>query len=639
MPEKRGKKKQIPKKTEKSAPKWFYLVAILIPVVFFILLEAGLRIFNYGDDYVVFTQVSNYYPDKLFLNPDLPAKYFSNLKKGPGIIPDAFDKVKKENAFRVFVLGGSSAAGWPYVPNASFPRNLKRRMELLYPENTIEIINCGVSAINTYTIRDNVPAVIEQKPDLILIYAGHNEYYGALGVGSTVSVGKSRTLINAYLWSLKFKTTQLISDIVYEVTSLFSASDDLQKNTPTETLMSRMIGESLISLNSELFNEGIEQFNGNMQDILEMLKNENIPVIIGTLTCNLKDLKPFVSVEDDKLPPADSIYEEAKEEYEKGNVEKAAELFLYAKELDALRFRAPAKINEVIKTLAVKYNYSLIDIDSVFQASSENGIVGYNLTVDHLHPNIEGYKLIAESFYRKMEETKFLPDGKRNNLTPIGQDSILASNFPFTELDSVIAYMKIIQLTGAYPFVPKGQPNRLTQNFKFKNFIDSTAIKVVNNDIFWEEGHGNAAKWYYDRGNYEKFLKEMDALIAERPFFDIPYERTINLLLEVKLFDEAVPYLVKLHSLKPSFFTAKWLGQIALQNKNYREAEGHLLQAVGYSEKDYQVWYNLSGAYYFNKKYKKSLAAVERSLQLSPNNPLAQNLYMQLKALPQTNQN
>jgi hypothetical protein len=95
MPEKRGKKKQTPKKIEKSVPKWFYMVLVLIPVVFFILLEAGLRIFNYGDDYVVFTQVSNYYPDKLFLNPDLPAKYFSNLKKGPGIITDAFDKVKK----------------------------------------------------------------------------------------------------------------------------------------------------------------------------------------------------------------------------------------------------------------------------------------------------------------------------------------------------------------------------------------------------------------------------------------------------------------------------------------------------------------------------------------------------------------
>src|SRR5690606_23322690 len=141
------------------------------------------------------------------------------------------------------------------------------------------------------------------------------------------------------------------------------------------------------------------------------------------------------------------------------------------------------------------------------------------------------------------------------------------------------------------------------------------------------------AKWYYDKGDYKNFLKEMDALIAERPFFDIPYERTINLLIEAKLFNDAVPYLEKLHSLKPSFFTTKWLGQIAVQNKNYSKAKAYLLKAASYSDADYQVWYNLSGAYFFNNEYKKSLDAVERSLELNPANPLAQNLYRQLKSL------
>src|SRR5690606_18504751 len=117
------------------SPKMVLPDIILLPLIFFILLEAGLRIFNYDEDFVVFKQVSDYYPDKYFINPDLPAKYFAGLKKGPGVIPDAFDKQKKENAFRIFVLGGSSTAGWPYVPNASFPRNIKRRLELLYPEN------------------------------------------------------------------------------------------------------------------------------------------------------------------------------------------------------------------------------------------------------------------------------------------------------------------------------------------------------------------------------------------------------------------------------------------------------------------------------------------------------------------------
>ena len=33
-------------------------------------------------------------------------------------------------------------------------------------------------------------AAWSQEPDAVLIYAGHNEYYGALGVGSTESLGR-----------------------------------------------------------------------------------------------------------------------------------------------------------------------------------------------------------------------------------------------------------------------------------------------------------------------------------------------------------------------------------------------------------------------------------------------------------------
>jgi hypothetical protein len=163
----------------KPAPKWFYFVMIIIPIAFILLTEIFLRAINYGLDFTTFSYISSYYPDKLFLNPDLPYKYFSNLKKPPTVLPEGFDDIKKENAFRVFVIGGSTTAGWPYVPNASFSRNLKRRLELVFPKNTIEVINCGVSAINSYTLRDIVPGVLEQQPDLILIYAGHRSRFAS----------------------------------------------------------------------------------------------------------------------------------------------------------------------------------------------------------------------------------------------------------------------------------------------------------------------------------------------------------------------------------------------------------------------------------------------------------------------------
>ena len=214
---------------------------------------------------------------------------------------------------------------------------------------------------------------------MIIIYTGHNEYYGALGVGSSVSLGYSRALVNTYIKLIDFKTTQLLQNIISGVYGLFSSSNEKGGEAGNETLMSRMIGESLIAYDSDLFNIGIEQFNGNMDDILKMFKEKNIPVILGTLTCNLKDQKPFVSVKDGNQPPAEDVFVNAKEEYAKGNIENAKRLFLKAKELDALRFRAPNKINESIISLAKKYNYPVVDIDSAFKSKSPDGIVGENL--------------------------------------------------------------------------------------------------------------------------------------------------------------------------------------------------------------------------------------------------------------------
>jgi len=82
--------------------------------------------------------------------------------------------------------------------------------------------------------------VIEQHPDLIIIYAGHNEYYGALGVGSMESVGDTRFIVKTVLWLNRVKTFQLLRNIIKSVDGLFSRP--VQTDA---TLMARMSQEQL----------------------------------------------------------------------------------------------------------------------------------------------------------------------------------------------------------------------------------------------------------------------------------------------------------------------------------------------------------------------------------------------------------
>ena len=621
-------------KKQKAIPKWFYLVLIFIPIMFLLSLEILLREFNYGLDYTEFVSISKYHPDKYYLNPKLPYKFFYNVKSAPTPLPDGFDIVKKENSFRVFVLGESSVEGWPYVPNASFPRQLKRKLELYFPKNTIEVINCGISAINSYTVRDLIPGILAQKPDLVIIYTGHNEYYGALGVASSVNLINSRYLVNTYLWLSDFKTVQLVQNFLRWINSLFSSIQPLNNlDKSNETLMSRMIGESLIDLDSDLFYDGINQFQGNMDDVLKILTAQNIPVILSTLTCNLKDQKPFISTKTKGFPSAELIYENAQESLRTGDFEKSKQLFLYAKELDALRFRAPQKINGVIRILSKKYNCQLVDIDSVFSATSPTKIAGNNLFVDHLHPNIEGYRVIANTIFDLMVKSNLHPRGEKKNLSDSEVNKILKENFPFTRLDSTIADLKIITLTGQYPFVPRGTSNTKLLEFKKNDIVDSIAVDVFNKKILWETAHVRLSDHYFENGDYYNCIREIETIIAERPYFDVPYKNIVIKLIKARKLDEAEKFLQKLHILKPSYFTYKWLGQLYLEQNRNKEALKYLIDAIKYNEADYQTYYNLAGAYYLVNDLSAAIRAIQESLRLNSKNKTAQNFYNQLISL------
>lgn len=328
----------------KKTPKWFYIVLILLPLLFLFFLEAGLRIFSYGKNLEQWIEITE---GKLILNPDIGARYFTSTQNYPHSNHDAFDKIKKENAIRIFVLGGSSAAGFPFSPGGAFSRYVRDRLEIQFPENRIEVINLGITAVNTYTIKDLVPEIIEQNPDLIIIYTGHNEYYGALGVGSLESIGNSAFIINTYLYLNRFKTFQLVKNIIKEFAKLTAGDAE----TGGATLMARMAEEKSIPLESEVYNDGVKQFQNNLENILAEFKEKNVPVIIGTLASNLKDLQPFKSVKTEKHPQAKDIFQKAKLELEKNNIKTADSLFRFAKDLDALRFRAPESFNKIIKVL------------------------------------------------------------------------------------------------------------------------------------------------------------------------------------------------------------------------------------------------------------------------------------------------
>jgi tetratricopeptide (TPR) repeat protein len=562
------------------------------------------------------------------LNPDVAGRYFYNIKDLPQSNNDAFEIVKRKNAYRVFVMGGSSAAGFPFSPNGAFSRYIRDRLELLYPKLHIEVINVAITATNSYTIRDLLPEVVEQKPDLILIYAGHNEYYGALGVGSAENIGNSTDVVNFIIWLNKFKIVQFIRASLNSVGNIFSGEVD-NSTEKGGTLMARIVKEQLIPYNSESFDIGIKQFEENFEEILSIVTEEKVPVIIGTLVSNLKDQKPFAFVENDRFESAKSLYERAQKYFNENDYSIADSLFRFAKDLDALRFRAPEKINRAIKRLALKHNCGLVGIDSIFNSASKNGIVGNNLIVDHLHPSLSGYLLMGKMYFEAMRKNGFLPNEKPMEITDTKQDSIVINNFAFSRLDSLISEIRLVGLLNDWPF--KESPDfSFVNNLHLDDKIDSLAYKIALENLNWEGAHREAATWYLAQKDYNNFAKEYRVLVSQYPFKLADHDYAASQLINVKEYDLAYLFLNKRYKETPDAFSAKWLGNINLNRGSIEESIKYFLESIKYDNSDAQVFYNLAGAYIKKEDYNNAFNFIDKCISLKPEFPNAQNIKKQL---------
>ncbi len=589
----------------------FWGITLSLPLFLLLLLEIGLRIFNYGGNLDLFIGGPEGYEEYLRCNPNVARRYFSVQSIIPTPPKKLFLKQKPPNGYRIFVLGESSTAGFPFENNASFPNILERSLSRAFPDRRIEVINVAMSAINSYALLDLVDEIFKQSPDALLIYTGHNEYYGALGVGSVQSLGNSRWLITTYIKLRSIKIFILLRDFIgwlkIQFTTIFYKGSELD---PSATLMEGIVAEQTIPYGSPLYEAGKKQFEKNMDAILHKAAENGVPVVLSELVSNVRDQEPFISVGDNEGHSAKSLYSFARRLEANDEFEKAKQYYVKAKDLDALRFRAPEEFNVILKELAGKYSVTLVPTLSYFENESPNGIIGSTLMMEHLHPNIKGYFLLAKAFYETMQDARMI-----DNVWPppcIEQER----NQGITELDSVYGTLVIRQLKGGWPFQPKSLPNRFIQNFRPANNVEEIAFRVLQGRNFsLESGHLALGEYYEKQGNFDKAFAEYNALITSIPTEMDFYRKAVTVLLSQKENEKASQLLHKSLVYKENNFANKWLGLIALMKENYREAISCLVKA---DQKDIQVIFNLGRAYYLADQWVNGEQCYLRLQNLAP---------------------
>ncbi len=543
----------------------FYSILISIPFLLIILLELSLRFFSYGDDLALFQPDSD--SKYLRCNPIVGKRFFSRLEYTTPL-NDLFLSEKPSNGYRIFILGESTVQGFPYDANIAFSRILHRRLQDIFPERTIEVVNLGMTAVNSYTLLDFLNEIIQQNPDLILIYTGHNEYYGALGVGSMENGSISPWLKKLHLSLIHFKTYQFLQSIIKH---FYKIIYPIGKEEAKETLMQQIVGRNIIPNSSEMYKDGLIQFKNNISELLTGLKNAGIPVIISDLVSNERDLAPFYSLKYENFPPADSVFYLAKLREAHSLFIEAKEEYLRAKDLDCIRFRASEDLNKIIFALADSLDIYKISMKDFFEKNALHGIVGSDLMTEHVHPNIDGYFLMAECFLNAMRENTLIE--KNWDSAQIKPAVYYRSNWGFTKLDSMIADLRIKHLKEGWPFKPAGTINNFIFNYKPGNIIDSLAFMAVKYDnINTGKLHKDLAQIYSSRSDFKNASREYLSLAYAYPYNDSYYYYASDFAGKAKDYEGVVRILKGMPNYLENIYAQMTLATAFYHEKKYNEA-------------------------------------------------------------------
>jgi tetratricopeptide (TPR) repeat protein len=588
----------------------FLIVTILFPFLLLIFLEIGLRIFLYGKEYDLVTITTVNRKEFYNINPIVGKRYFDpNKYFVPQIYSGKFEIIKSKNTFRIFVLGESTPAGFPYQYNATPTRILQKQLEILYPQKNIEIINVGLTGTNSYTVLDFVDELIQYQPNAFIVYSGQNEFYGALGAASTNSIGSTRWIIRLYQTLQNVKTFKLLEK------GLSSAAQFLfDSNSYSGTLMQQLASDKAIQFRSSVYVSAVEAYDKNISQVVQIAKQNDIPIILSTLVTNEGSLPPFVSlhdasVNDQKKKENESLLESAIDLQQKkqfvqaidrykqiiavdsgwaiaqfhlgkcyeqiGKYDSAFIALSKARDYDGLRFRASGEVNAIIRRIASSNGGSIADVESTFRANSPNKIIGESLLWEHVHPTFTGYVLLAKSWLEGLKASSALTVEDKKLSQQFIPDSVLVDKLKITSLDLEIGVMTMSGLLRRWPFTNDPYVEAVP-----KNNVQQVAQKFVKGKLRWSEAHYEMAEAYLNEKDIFNALNEYESVIAMAPMDPMPFILKGDLLSAVQEYEEAEKNYFQGLSLQENSVTRLKLGVNYLKGQLYDKAIEQFSQAI-----------------------------------------------------------
>lgn len=412
---------------------WIALISIVLCTLFVSVTESVLRLAGYGEPRSLFLYRSDGLEPHYIVNPAFYAHFFPkdirenfrNTLNWGWAIP----AVKSANSFRIFVFGGSVAAGDVPDNAFNFSRILECMLRSAYPTVTFEIYNLACVALNSHVMRAAAREAALLKPDLFVVYMGHNEYIA----WATTPVSPHSIIIQLRMALQNLRLIQIAGfqpmHNPSNASEFFERSVKLPQGTPGRERL-------------------YKNYHCNLAAICRSANKGGAAVVFCTLGCNLRDVPPFYplhrsGLSDEQMEQWEELFREglaaadpnansydmqravsffercmkidpdhAELNYQLalclmhlGRYDEARHYFARARDYDAFFIRADSRINALVRQTAENRSSQDIifaDTEKDFIAESPNGIMGNDIFYDAVHVLFRGNYIIASSVFNSI---------------------------------------------------------------------------------------------------------------------------------------------------------------------------------------------------------------------------------------------
>lgn len=638
----------------------FIAITICLPFLALLILEGALRLADYGPNLDLFTTESIAGRTYHIMNPDVKARYFAHVEFSPNTSPDYFAVPKTPGTFRIFCLGGSTTVGYPYGYAGSFSTFLRGRLKATFPGRPVEVINLGMTATNSVTVNDIARELVAYEPDLIIVYDGHNEFYGALGIASREAAAGSPWIIRLYLRAVHLRSFQLLRETFAGVRRVVGGSPAPDKGT----MMERLARGQYVPQGSDVYRNGIASFSDNLAELRSICGEAgSVSLLLGTQVSNLRDQPPFATLGPDgseigsaydgstrtDLPGdeaallaavesdptgAEAHYRLARLFDLSGEHARAEEEYRKARDCDALRFRASSDANDAIRAMHSPGSRVFVaDLEAAFRRASPDSLIGRDLILEHLHPNARGYFLLAKEYARSMRDAGLLAPKDEWARCDTVSDSTLWHASPLTEVDIKAAVRRTELLTSGWPFVRSPRP---VPPARTGPGIGEIVERLVQGGSTWEQAHVAAAEFHARSGEFAKAAAEYRAIIDQLPLNVSAYLALAQSFIGMDSVDRAAAVLARSLDVERTVYALRILGSMSLNRGDLPAAIRHLKDAVSTdpAAEDYpEAAYLLALAYARNKEEGLAVVQLQSLLQRFPSFDKASKLLRALQRL------